>query len=284
MAKTTITAERLRELLDYDETTGIFIWRVRRAGTARRGAAAGTVKKEGHLKIKIDGREHSAARLAWLYVYGQLPTKRLSHKNTLRDDIRIANLCETARTGELTAERLREVLDYDPTSGAFRLKVSSTRRDRIGTVVGSRSSSGHRLIKIDGRKYGAHRLAWFYVHGTWPDHEIDHKNNTPDDNRFTNLREATDGQNRQNSKLNKNNTSGFRGVYLRGRRWQARITAQGDYISLGAFDTPEAAYATYCTAAGLYHGAFAGIADRERSVFPTLQAVREHFLECLGRR
>jgi hypothetical protein len=95
---------------------------------------------------------------------------------------------------ELTAERLRELLDYDPKSGVWVWRISR-KRMRIGSVAGSINGDGYRRLMVDGRRYQASRLAWLYVIGSWPIAEIDHKNLDKADDRFCNLRECTRLQN-----------------------------------------------------------------------------------------
>lgn len=76
---------------------------------------------------------------------------------------------------KLDQARLKELLHYDPISGVWTWRVSNTRvraGDRAGTVV----AQGYRKIKLDGKKYFEHRLAWLYVLGRWPAKGLDHKN------------------------------------------------------------------------------------------------------------
>lgn len=73
-----LTAHRLRELLDYDRSTGVFTWRLDRGRLARAGARAGCVRKDGMLTITIDGKQFLGNRLAWFHVYGELPKGRLT--------------------------------------------------------------------------------------------------------------------------------------------------------------------------------------------------------------
>jgi hypothetical protein len=149
----------------------------------------------------------------------------------------------------LTAERLRELLDYDPETGVLTWKVSHTR-------AGTRHSHGYTTVSIDGRRYFAHRLAWVFVTGAWPAHHIDHRNGDKADCRFVNLREATRAQNMRNVGITRRNTSGFKGTYKHRRRWRAFISAARSRTYLGTFDTAEEAHAAYCEAAEKYHGEF----------------------------
>lgn len=96
-----VDSRRVREVLRYDENTGIFRWRVPRSHL-RAGALAGSHDREGYLSIKIDGRAHRAHRLAWLYVYGEWPPMALDHINGTKDDNRIANLrCVTGSQNQM---------------------------------------------------------------------------------------------------------------------------------------------------------------------------------------
>ena len=94
-----ITAEELRELLRYDPNTGIFRWKVKQRRVSYGvGDVAGSLdSSSGYHRIRIDGRDYRASRLAWLYVYGRWPTDEINHKNTIRDDDRLANLREATR-------------------------------------------------------------------------------------------------------------------------------------------------------------------------------------------
>jgi hypothetical protein len=159
----------------------------------------------------------------------------------------------------VTAEQLREVLHYNPDSGVFVWKVRVARPVRIGMIAGSQQSCGYRNIKVGGHMYLAHRLAWLYMTGKWPNALLDHINGIRDDNRFANLREATQTQNQCNSRKRRNNTSGLKGVSFFARRncWRAQIRVHGRSIGLGYFDTPEQAHAAYIAGSQKYHGEFA---------------------------
>ena len=157
----------------------------------------------------------------------------------------------------LAQERLKELMSYDPAAGEFRWRVSRGPR-RAGSVSGCMNVRGYIQIKIDGKDYLAHRLAWLYVHGEFVQ-ELDHINGIRTDNRISNLRPATRSQNNGNARKQSNNTSGLKGVswYKRLQKWKAQITFNGRYIWLGIFDTREAAHAAYCAKSRELFGEFA---------------------------
>lgn len=91
-AQTTLTAERLRELLDYDPKTGVFRWKGPRRKVKPGQVAGYKNPKNKYIYIRVDFVRHFAHRLAWLYVYGEHPESQIDHINGIRDDNRIANL------------------------------------------------------------------------------------------------------------------------------------------------------------------------------------------------
>ncbi len=154
----------------------------------------------------------------------------------------------------LTAERLRELLLYDPTAGLFHWRVKRGRGVQAGTLAGTFRKDGYRLIRVDGNYHLAHRLAWLYVHGSWPARDLDHRNEDPGDNRLSNLREDVDGLNQQNrSRPQRNSRSGFLGVDEHQGRWRSSIRADGRNRFLGYFDTPEEAAEAYLAAKSVLH-------------------------------
>jgi hypothetical protein len=173
-------------------------------------------------------------------------------------------------TPVLTAERLREILVYDPDTGIFLWKAPPNQRIRVGAVAGYVNHHGGRLIGIEGRYYQAHRLAWLYVDGewpgsiSWPSRGLDQKNRNRDDNRLVNLHLATQSQNSGNKCRQKNNKSGYKGVswHSGSGRWPACIKGHGGNRHLGLFVTPEEAHEAYCKAVHKLHGEFARVANR----------------------
>ena len=137
----------------------------------------------------------------------------------------------------LTAELLRQLLDYDPTTGVFTWKITRNSRLKVGDVAGSVRPNGYVNLGVAGKLYLAHRLAWMYVHGEWPAGEMDHINRVRNDNRIANLRIVTRSQNCHNSFQHKRNLSGCTGVSfdLKACKWHARIYRNGKTKNLGYF-------------------------------------------------
>ena len=159
---------------------------------------------------------------------------------------------------DLTAAEVRRLLDYDPETGVLRWKVRPARCIFVGDVAGSLKKGGYRTIQIRKRSYPAHRLAWLYMKGAWPPRKIDHRNRNGHDNRWANLRLATDSQNAANAKRYATNTAGRKGVtwHKKCQRWQAAIKHNGRNIHLGLFDSVEEAHEAYCDAAREIFGEF----------------------------
>jgi hypothetical protein len=154
-------------------------------------------------------------------------------------------------TGLITQERLKSLLTYDPDTGEFCWRAATAIRTKVGSVAGTVSNRGYTRIQIDRRIYLAHRLAWLYTYGEWPKGVVDHINQNKSDNRLNNLRDVSLSVNARNCKLQKNNSSGYKGVsyWTHRRKWAAQIRTEGKNKLLGMFDTPtEAANAYACFA------------------------------------
>ena len=155
----------------------------------------------------------------------------------------------------IAAERLRAVLQYDSLTGVFTWTEPTSFRVRRGDTAGVRKE-GYTFIGIDGRQYGAHRLAVLYVTGVFPDREVDHMNGDRSDNRFENLRLVSHKMNMQNERRpRRNNSTGFMGVSFckKTGKFRAFLSVDGKSSHLGRFNTPEEAHAAYTEAKRAIH-------------------------------
>lgn len=156
----------------------------------------------------------------------------------------------------LTAERLREVLKYDPATGVFTWLVRTSIRITVGKVAGVKNTPGYVVVGIDGRLYNASRLAWLYVKGEWPNGEIDHLNGIRHDNRFENLRDVTKAVNMQNRRrAPRHSKTGLLGVtkYMFGDGFVTHISVAGKARHLGVYKTAQEAHDAYVKAKRQFH-------------------------------
>lgn len=114
---------------------------------------------------------------------------------------------------------LLELFEYNELNGGFVWikKPSNHANIKVGQNAGCLDKkSGYVNIQINGYRYLAHRLAWTYIHGDYPDGEqpfIDHINGVPSDNRIVNLRVSSLEDNNRNVQMNSRNKSGVTGVF-----------------------------------------------------------------------
>jgi hypothetical protein len=142
---------------------------------------------------------------------------------------------------EINQELLKQRFNYNPEIGLFIRKMKTAPGVKIGTVAGSKGCGGYIVITFNRRqKHLAHRLAWLYVYGYFPRHQLDHINGIRDDNRIANLREATNKQNMENLNTKSSASSGIRGIASyktkKSVKWVARIMHNYKTIHLGVFD------------------------------------------------
>lgn len=157
----------------------------------------------------------------------------------------------------LTAERLREVLSYDIETGVFRWRtVPPKKKYLLGKVAGRIGTGGYVRIQVDGREYQAHRLAWLYVHGTFPRQQVDHIDGNRQRNAIANLRDVSASANQQNQRRAQSGSASGRLGAHPGKapgRFYAMIAVDGVNRYLGTFDGAEAAHAAYLAAKRALH-------------------------------
>jgi len=167
---------------------------------------------------------------------------------------------------DLTVGYLRERLHYDPETGVFTWLWRAGNEPWVGqwngrfagAPAGSIDAKGYLTIKLDGRTYKAHHLAWLYVTGVLPK-LVDHVDRVRNNNRWRNLRLATSAEQARNRPASSRSMSGVKGVSQRPDtgRWWARIYVARRMHSLGVYDSLDEAQAAYAAAAKNLHGAFA---------------------------
>jgi len=147
----------------------------------------------------------------------------------------------------LTQEHLKELLHYNPETGVFTWLIPLNNKRRVGEAAGSLTTDGYTEIGIKRVRYLAHRLAFLYMLGSFPNHEIDHINRVRNDNRWVNLRAATRQQNAHNVPVRKDNTSRYKGVHKvkNCHGWTAKCGIGGKVRYLGFFNTEEDAAKAY---------------------------------------
>lgn len=146
----------------------------------------------------------------------------------------------------LTQHRLKELFYYDHETGFFVRKKTVSPNAKNGDIAGTKSKRGYFVISVDNKIYYAHRLAWLYVYGVFPNNMIDHIDCNRLNNRISNLRDVEEYKNHQNlTKPKKNNKSGFMGVVSQNNKWRASISINGKYKYIGMFKTPEEAHEAY---------------------------------------
>ena len=134
----------------------------------------------------------------------------------------------------LSHQDLIDELDYSPVTGLFRRKRSSG-GVRAGSIAGAQDGMGYLRIRVLGRKYKAHRLAWLYVNGEWPRQCIDHIDGDGTNNAIGNLRDVSNQQNCKNQK-SRPSKSWLLGVRrLHSGNYAARIQFDGKEVPLGTY-------------------------------------------------
>jgi hypothetical protein len=150
----------------------------------------------------------------------------------------------------LSHEYVKSLFYFDEVMNCLRWKINKGKRGKIGERAGCFHEE-YRCVKIDGKEYKEHRLIFFYLNGFWPNDRLDHKDENKANNHPSNLREADNSQNQSNRGKQKNNTSGYKGVYWykQNKKWVVQIQKDKKNYHLGYFIDPIEAAKIYDVAA-----------------------------------
>ncbi len=167
---------------------------------------------------------------------------------------------------ELTAGIVRELLDCDIETGEMRWKERDVKWFKQGKRTAEHSckiwntknagqkasrlnpgSGGYFRVRIFNKFYPSHRIIWLWHYGKWPDHQIDHLDGNPANNKIDNLADKTNAENGKNRKMHAKNISGYPGVSwcTREQKWKASVNIQGKPKHLGYFEIKEDAYSAF---------------------------------------
>jgi hypothetical protein len=134
---------------------------------------------------------------------------------------------------------INEYLQYNPETGEIIWIKKPSPKVYIGDIAGNLNSLGYLRMQFYGKKYLAHRLAWYLHYGVWPQNEIDHINGIKNDNRINNLRDVTRSENLLNLKSHREKTVKYYTFHKKNNKWQVQKHINGKYIHLGCFDSEE---------------------------------------------
>jgi len=188
----------------------------------------------------------------------------------------LKSFIERVGAGSPTVDDLRALLHHDAAEGLlyWRLRSAEMFADNghspehscaiwnaryAGKRAGSARRDGYVCVAIGGVRFLAHRLVFAMASGAWPSLHIDHIDGNPNNNKISNLREATQAENMRNCRPQSRSKTGYRGVHWHqaSRKWRASICVAGARIYLGVFSEIEHAKAAYSAAAQKYFGEFA---------------------------
>lgn len=142
---------------------------------------------------------------------------------------------------ELTQAYLKTQLHYDPETGVFTRIASASNASKVGNTIKAKHGGGYALVRLQGKAYLLHRLAFLYMEGEFPAQQVDHINGIRSDNSFVNLRRVSPQTNCRNQKVRRDNASGHHGVWFSAptNRWHAFITVNMKRKFIGSFPNIE---------------------------------------------
>lgn len=167
----------------------------------------------------------------------------------------------------LTQTTVKERLLYNPDTGVF-TNIKPIGGVKLHSTAGYLRKDGYCGIKILGKEYLVHRIAYLYMTGNFPTEQIDHINRIPSDNRWCNLRAVTQNENQINRPIQRNNSSGYKGVsyHKRDKIYQVSVGNNKKQLYLGSYESLEEAVKVRDDYCRLHHGEFySGIGDNYAS-------------------
>lgn len=155
----------------------------------------------------------------------------------------------------ITQDRLKELVSYDPDTGVFVWLKDNGKNAKQGSTAGRINFYGYSVICIDGQTYLAHRLAWMYCFGNFPEMNIDHLNGDRNDNRVSNLRDVSQDVNCQNHRKQNGDKPVMIGVSFdkATKKFKSQIMHKGKNLHLGRFRTEAEAHDAYISAKRKFH-------------------------------
>jgi HNH endonuclease len=162
-------------------------------------------------------------------------------------------------SNELTQERLKSIIDYNPETGIMRRKTTD-KGYHAGDIVGTPIGRGYIQAEVDGQRVLVHRLAWLYMTGAWPTKTINHKNGNHRDNSFSNLRQASRSEAAAAGRTGKRTgASGVLGVSWNksAGKWHVQAWAKGKPYYGGLFESLDEASQKAANLRKTIHGEFA---------------------------
>jgi hypothetical protein len=158
----------------------------------------------------------------------------------------------------ITQAEIHRLFEYNADTGAFVRKVKTAIAAKVGDKAGYLNKQGYIQMRVAGKTYQAHSLAWLYVHGEIPA-MLDHIDGDRSNNAINNLRIADKSINGFNREKKSDSSSVFKGVLWskKYKKWEAKINANRKRTHLGYFDCEQEAAHAYNKSAVELHGEYA---------------------------
>jgi len=162
----------------------------------------------------------------------------------------------------LNPETVRLLFEYNPETGIlYRIMVNGELK-KIGTPKGV---DEHLITQFKDKIYPVTHIIWLWVYGRFPHSGmiVEHEDLNKQNNKLSNLREATQSQNMANTKVTKRSKSGVKGVFWDKDRnkWAVYLTKDYKTHFIGRFDNIEDAKRQHAHASRIFFGEFARVND-----------------------